>query len=71
LGAGSAVAIWSSEAGKHHVGFWPHAGEIAGLVLIALGVFLTVALVRRWWLPGGFNRPELATSEHEVEGPPA
>jgi hypothetical protein len=60
IGAASALAIWAVEAGKHHVGFWPHAGEIAGLVLIALGAFLAVAVVRGWWLPGGFKRPGLA-----------
>ena len=34
---------------------WPHAGEIAGLALIVLGVFLAAAVVRGWWLPGGFT----------------
>ena len=52
------LSIWAAELGKPHVGFWPHAGEIAGLALIALGILLGVAVVRGWWLPGGFRQVE-------------
>jgi hypothetical protein len=48
------VTIWAAERGSAHVGFWPRAGEIAGLAMCALGVYLIVALVCGWWLPGGF-----------------
>jgi hypothetical protein len=54
-GAATAIAIWAAELPQPHVGLWPHAGEIAGLALIVLGVFLAVAVVRGWWLPGGFT----------------
>jgi hypothetical protein len=49
------VTIWAAENSQTHVGFWPHMGEIGGLALMLLGVFLTVAIVRGWWLPGGFK----------------
>jgi hypothetical protein len=49
------VAVWAAEKGSAHVGFWPLSGEITGLVLAGVGVYLTVALVRGWPLPGGFE----------------
>ena len=54
-GPGLSLGIWGTEHGTGHVGFWPHAGEIAGLALVALAIFLAVAVVRGWWLPGGFR----------------
>lgn len=54
-GLALSVAIWAVEHGAAHAGFWAHAAEIAGLALCALGVFLAVAVVRSWWLPGGFR----------------
>lgn len=54
-GPGLSIALLSLERGQPHVSFWPHAGEIAGLVMMAVGVFLGVAVVRGWWLPGGFR----------------
>jgi hypothetical protein len=57
-GPGISIAIWAVEHSAAHVGFWPHAGEIAGLALTVLGVFLSVAVVRGWWLPGGFRQVE-------------
>jgi hypothetical protein len=50
-----AVAIWAVVNSQPHTGFWPHGGEIGGLALMALGIVLAVALVRGWWLPGGFK----------------
>jgi hypothetical protein len=58
LGAGAAISIWAAELGKSHVGFWPHAGEIAGLVLVALGLYIIPALLFSWWLPGGFRHTD-------------
>jgi hypothetical protein len=55
IGMGLSLSIWAAERGTTHVGFWSHAGEVAGLVLIALGILLAVAVVRGWWLPGGFQ----------------
>jgi hypothetical protein len=54
-GLGLSLGVWAAEQGTARVGFWPHAGEIAGVALCALGVFLAVAVVRGWWLPGGFQ----------------
>jgi hypothetical protein len=56
------LTIWSVENAAHHVGFWPHTGEAAGLGLAVLGVVLVVAVGRGWWLPGGFE--ELVAKEH-------
>lgn len=56
-----AVAIWAAENSQSHVGLWPHAGEITGLALALLGVFLIAALMRGWWLPGGFKEDEVRT----------
>jgi hypothetical protein len=71
-GAGVAVAIWAAELPQAHVGFWPRAGEVAGLALIALGILLAVAMVRGWWLPGGF-RDGLSDPDQEANtvAPPA
>jgi uncharacterized membrane protein YoaT (DUF817 family) len=41
-----AVAIWAAENSQPHIGFWPYPGEIVGLVLMACGIFLAVAVVR-------------------------
>jgi hypothetical protein len=54
-GPGLSVGIWAAETGARHVGFWPHAGEAAGLVLVVIGILLAVAVGRSWWLPGGFE----------------
>jgi hypothetical protein len=58
-GPGLSLGIWGAEHGTAHVGFWPHAGEVAGLALVAFGIYFGVAVGRGWWLPGGFA-PERA-----------
>jgi hypothetical protein len=62
-GPALAVTIWAAENSQTHVGFWPHTGEIGGLALMLLGVFLTVAVVRGWWLPGGFKEDKAPADE--------
>ena len=54
IGATVALGIWSTESAKQHVGFWPHAVEVGGLVMIMLGIVLIAALLLGWPLPGGF-----------------
>jgi hypothetical protein len=70
-GAVVAVAIWAAELPQAQVGFWPRAGEFAGLAMFALGVLVAVAIVRGWWLPGGFrDGPSVPSPEREPSQPP-
>jgi hypothetical protein len=67
VGAAAALAIWAAELPQRHVGFWPHAGEVAGLALIVLGTLLVVAIVRGWWLPGGFTKQAGTAAPVEID----
>lgn len=53
-GIGLSLAILAVEFGARKVGFWPHAGEFGGIVLSVLAIYIFLALLIGWPLPGGF-----------------
>lgn len=67
IGAALSLGVWAAENGHRHVGFWPHAGEVAGLVLIGLGFLVGLAIVRGLWLPGGFEHDAGQSGSNSVD----
>jgi hypothetical protein len=67
VGLGSALTVWSVEADKPHVGFWPHTWEIAGIAAVLLGIFLVLAVLQGWWLPGGFKEASVTRARLDLD----
>jgi hypothetical protein len=66
IGVGSALVSWQTESSQRHIGFWPYVGERVGGAAAVVGVFLLVAVLRGWWLPGGFKEaPPDVAQDHE------
>jgi hypothetical protein len=66
IGAGGALVSWHAESGQRDIGFWPYVGERAGGAAAVVGVFLLIAVIGGWWLPGGFKEaPPDVAEDHE------
>jgi hypothetical protein len=62
LAGGTPLTLWAVQqtVPSAHIHLWPNPFIVAALIVFALGVYMSVALIFGWWLPGGFSEDAAA-----------